>query len=308
MNELKKGILLSGANGFLGNIMCRCLNLMQYRTIGIGTREGQIIVDIKRPFDLPQIHFDMVVHAAGKAHVIPVTKSEQKDFFQVNLEGTKHLCNALDALPSLPRAFVFISTVAVYGVDEGHDIDEDHPANGHTAYAESKILAEQWLENWAAKHNITLGILRLPLVVGPNPPGNLGAMIRGIKSGKYLSIGKADVSKSVVWAEDIARIIPVLAEKGGTYNLTDGVHPTFGELEEAIATALNKRKPIKVPYWIAKGLAKTGDILGSRFPINSNQLKKITATLTFDDTKARNELGWNPTSVLRKIDELTASL
>ncbi|MBC7915293.1 MAG: hypothetical protein H7Y07_14350 [Pyrinomonadaceae bacterium] len=42
-----------------------------------------------------------------------------------------------------------------------------------------------------------------------------------------------------------------------------------------------------------------GDILGKRAPINSVKLKKITSDLTFDDSKAREILGWNPTPVLK---------
>src|SRR5690606_11372008 len=121
---------------------------------------------------------------------------------------------------------------------------------------------------------------------------------------KYLRIGMSDARKSMVWGEDIAKVVSPLIEKGGVYNLTDGYHPSFNELEIAIASALDKRKPASVPYWIAQALAITGDILGRRFPINSDKMKKITSTLTFDDSKARNELGWNPMHVLSKIDEL----
>lgn len=35
-------------------------------------------------------------------------------------------------------------------------------------------------------HNVKLSILRPSLIAGPNPPGNLGAMIHGIENGKYL--------------------------------------------------------------------------------------------------------------------------
>jgi hypothetical protein len=53
-----------------------------------------------------------------------------------------------------------------------------------------------------------------------------------------------------------------------------------------------------MPLFIANVLAKTGDILGNPFPINSNKLLKITSTLTFDDSKARVAFGWDPTPVL----------
>lgn len=44
-------------------------------------------------------------------------------------------------------------------------------------------------------HGVTLGIIRPSLIAGPNPPGNLGAMIHGMRSGKYFSVGKGEAKK-----------------------------------------------------------------------------------------------------------------
>lgn len=305
MSITRDDILFSGDTGFFGRIVCERLRLMAYNVRGLAHEVEHTRIDISKPFDLSITKpVKIVIHAAGKAHSVPKTEVEKQTFYQVNLEGTKNLCQALERLDQLPESLIFISTVAVYGIDQGLSIDESHPLGGRSPYADSKIKAEKWLTQWTTKHGIRLSILRLPLIAGPKPPGNLGEMIKGIKSGRYLSIGAANARKSMVWAEDIAYVIPRLTEKGGVYNLTDGHHPNFGELEDAIAAALNKRNPSKVPHWVANGLAKTGDIVGSRFPINSDKLRKITATLTFDDSKARRQLGWNPTPVLSKINEI----
>lgn len=297
-------VLLTGASGFLGKILKERLMLFGHHVYGIGRYGQEIAADITRPFTL-SVDFlvDTVIHAAGKAHIVPKTKAEEEEFFSTNFEGTKNLCHALQAAGAIPKRFVFVSTAAVYGVEEGMRITENHPLNGETPYAKSKILAEAWLRQWAAEKRVNLCILRLPLIAGPNPPGNLGAMIKGIRTGKYLSIGKADAKKSIVWAEDVAELIINVGDRSGTFNLTDGYHPTFGELETAIAAALKKRNPIKIPFWMAKGLAIAGDVIG-RFPIRSATLRKITSSLTFDDTKARTELGWNPTPVLSRIEEI----
>lgn len=300
-------LLLTGSGGFLGKVIQATVK--DYNIINLtkdiveGQCEGR--VDVRFPFQFKAgQNIQTVFHAAGKAHVVAKKDAEKEEFYRVNLEGTKNLCQALEKLDQLPKSFVFISTVAVYGVDKGQSIDENHPLKSTTPYADSKIRAEEWLAQWATKHEVRLSILRLPLIAGPKPPGNLGAMINGIKSGKYLSIGEANARKSIVWAEDIARIIPHLTEKGGIYNLTDGYHPTFGELEEVITAELKRSKPIKIPFWIAKGLAIAGDIVGRSFPINSEKLLKITSTLTFDDSRARRQLGWNPTPVLSRISKI----
>lgn len=298
-------MIITGESGFLGSVLFEVLNRRETPifTLNCGSQAARI--DISSPFNLRfNQKINTVIHAAGKAHSIPKTEEEKQAFYDVNFEGTKNLCRALEGLGQLPKSFIFISTVAVYGVDKGSNINEQHALNGITPYAESKLLAEEWLTHWAKENSVTLGILRLPLVAGRNPPGNLGAMIRGIKSGRYLSIGQANARKSIVWAEDVAQIIPALAEQGGTYNLTDGHHPTFGELETQISKVLGKKSPKSVPFSVAKGLARIGDLLGDRFPINSNKLDKITSTLTFDDRKARAKLGWNPTSILSIAEKL----
>lgn len=297
-------ILLTGVSGFFGSILNSKLNGDGFTVYDINKVNNKRL-DLSTPFSLDnEVLFDIIIHCAGKAHSTPKTEDEKEEFYKVNYQGTINLCNAIDEWEVRPKAFVFISTVAVYGVDTGVKIKETHPLNGTTPYAKSKIQTEEYLQDWAQKNNIVLSILRLPLVAGPKPPGNLGAMFDGIKTGKYLSIGKAGARKSVVWAEDIANIAPKLIEIGGTYNLTDGYHPTFSELEKAISKVLEKSKPIKIPIFLARVIAKMGDLLGAKAPINSDKLNKITSTLTFDDSKAREMLGWNPTRVLDKISEI----
>ena len=66
----------------------------------------------------------------------------------------------------------------------------------------------------------------------------------------------------------------------------------------SIAKQLGRRKPINIPYWMAWCMAKVGDLLGSKAPINSYKLEKMTKSLTFSNEKARKELGWEPLDVL----------
>jgi nucleoside-diphosphate-sugar epimerase len=147
--------------------------------------------------------------------------------------------------------------------------------------------------------------LRLPLVVGNNPPGNLGAMLNLIKNGYYFNIGGGRAKKSMVLAEDVAKSIISASSVGGIYNLTDGYHPSFEELSNHISIQLGKEKPMNMPLWFARIIAKFGDLLGSKSPLNTSKLKKITSDLTFNDIKARKAFGWNPTPVLDgfKIDK-----
>lgn len=293
-------LLFTGASGFLGsNLYSLLKDIYPIRTMGL-TLQDDYQVNIAQNIPKLDIKYDVVLHAAGKAHSIPKTEKEKQLFFDVNLQGTKNLCMALEN-SGIPKAFIFISTVAVYGCDFGENITEEHPLNGTTPYALSKIKAEKYLEGWCAMHNVKLSILRPSLIAGPNPPGNLGAMIKGIKSGKYLSIAGGKAKKSVLMVQDIANLVPLLVEKGGIYNVCDTYQPTFRELEAVICNQLNKRMPLSIPYWLAKGMAKVGDLLGEKAPINTLKLRKITESLTFSNEKAVRELGWQPMNVLENF-------
>ena len=292
-----KRLLFTGGTGFLGkNIMPLLMEKYEVVTCGI-TPDDAIQANLAKEAPKFDQHFDIVLHACGKAHVVPKTEAEKQAFFDVNYQGTVNLCSALEQV-GVPKALVFISTVAVYGCEYGNLITEEHPLNGGSPYAKSKIMAEKYLTEWGKKHNVVLGILRPSLLAGKNAPGNLGAMVNGVRKGFYMNIAGGSVVKSILMAEDIARILPFLIERGGIYNVCDTRQPSFGELSISVAKQLGKRKPISIPYWMAWCMARVGDLLGSKAPINSYKLKKMTKSLTFSNEKARRELGWEPMDVL----------
>lgn len=285
-------ILMTGASGFLGKILGQELG-RKHQIIAVGRGiSNQISCDLSREIPhLPEV--DMIIHAAGKAHMIPKTEAQKKGFYEINLGGTSRL---LEGISKLPRSFVFISTVAVYGLDEGIGISETSPLLGSSPYAKSKIEAENLVRTWGEENQVNVLILRLPLIVGPNPPGNLGAMIRAIQRGFYRRIGDGSAKKSMVLAEDIARVLPDWLDKSGTFNLTDGTHPSLAELDRDLAKQFGK-KVKTIPLWPLKILAKLGDLIPG-FPLNSYRLSKLSNSLTFSDQKAQTELGWTPRPVI----------
>lgn len=291
-------ILLTGANGFLGKTM-QLVWQPAHEIITLGRDKNVVVIcDLSNqiPFISP---IDMVVHAAGKAHIVPKSDKEKTDFFRINVHGTQNLLSALENNPSLKK-FVFISSVSVYGLITAINVTEDTALLATDPYGKSKIEAEKLVADWCVKKNIDYYILRLPLVAGEKAPGNLGAMVKGIQLGKYFSIGEAVAKKSIVLAKDVAALIGNLWGPSGIYNLTDGYNPSFNELEFKISKFYNKKAPFSLPVGLAKLLGYAGDIFGSKFPVNSNKLKKITSTLTFDDSKARAQLKWKPQEVLKE--------
>lgn len=293
----KKSLLFTGATGFLGlNVLPLLQEKYDVETLALD-RNATYNVNLISDNIVLNKKYDVVLHAAGKAHVIPKTNAEIKQFYDINLEGTKKICLALKEV-GVPKSFIFISTVAVYGCDIGEMITENHPLNGDSPYAKSKIMAEQFLQDWCSNNNVILTILRPSLIAGKNPPGNLGAMIKGIETGRYLSIAGGISRKSIMMAADLANVLPLCEKNGGIFNICDNSYPSFHELELLICKQLGKKPPMNVPYWVANCLAHVGNLLGKKAPINSVRLEKIVKSLTFSNEKIKKELGFVPKDVL----------
>lgn len=291
---------ITGYNGYLGNILQQGISNLGFNAYDVNSLSNstQSRIDITTPFSLNKPKADcVIIHAAGKAHSIPKTQQEKDLFYKVNYEGTVNLCNAMEPFTDVIRGFVFISTVSVYGLDTGSNIHEDYALNADTPYGKSKIQAENYLREWGDKKNIPILILRLPLIAGPNPPGNLGKMISGIKTGRYYSIKGGLARRSVVMGLDVAGCIVENIGKAGTYNLTDGYHPQFREIEALIATQLNKRIPKSLPGILGVTLGYIGDVFPF-FPVNSATILKMSTDLYFDDRKAARDLHWKPSKVI----------
>lgn len=290
--------LLTGANGFLGSSIKEELSSdFSIKTLSRNNADYQVSLEIDK-LDFVE-KFDLIIHAAGKAHCVPKTEPEIKEFYDVNVLGTSNLLKTLEK--SLPKEFVFISSVSVYGQETGKNINEEHPLLANDPYGLSKIKAEDIVKKWCDENNVICTILRLPLLVGKKAPGNLGAMVKAIEKGYYFNIGGGKAKKSMILVKDVALFIKIAKSVGGVYNITDGIHPDFNQLSVMISK--NKKQQFNIPYIFAMFLGKIGDVLGSHFPINSSKIKKITSDLTFDDSKARTFLEWNPHSVLEYLEK-----
>lgn len=302
--------LLTGASGFLGNYCLPVLaaqpgtlyTLGRRQPAGVGAQQhirANLATDVPV---LPQA-LDTVVHVAGLAHTIGQAADSQH--FEVNAEGTRHLLRALQQ-SGMPRQFVYISTVAVYGLVQGENITEDQPIRPTTAYGTSKAKAEEWILEWCARHGVGCCILRLPLVYGPQAPGHWQQMIEAMQRGRYFQIGQGTARKSMVAAADVAAFLPQAFTLQGIYHLTDGVHPTLAEVHAALAGQLRVPPPTRIPFWLAQSIAQLGSglnaLLGkSIFPLHRATLQKLTLPLTFSDAKVRAAATWNPGSVVEQL-------
>lgn len=89
-------IIIHGASGFLGHNVKPILE-KQYEITSIGiTDQDNIKVNIAKDIPFLPEKYDVVLHAAGRAHVYPKSQDEIKAFYDVNYEGTVNLCKALE--------------------------------------------------------------------------------------------------------------------------------------------------------------------------------------------------------------------
>lgn len=155
-------ILVTGASGFIGQALCPFLEQSHYIVTKVSIRDNS---DIDR-IDFTDI--DVVIHLAALVH--QMQGAPEQAYMQSNFELTKALADK--AKHCGVKKFIFISTVAVYGLNSAkHKLDESAQLNPSSAYGKSKLLAEEYLQN-INDDVFKVCILRLPLVYGYGAKGN----------------------------------------------------------------------------------------------------------------------------------------
>jgi nucleoside-diphosphate-sugar epimerase len=310
MEWKKRRCLVTGGTGFVGSHVVEALQASGHDVTIVSRHSSgmtSVTADISDRNFAVSSDYDWIFHVAGKAHINPKTETQRREFYRVNHEGTRNLLAALRR-NTLPESFVLVSTVAVYGMQVGENVTESAPREARDPYGDSKIRAEDEVTQWGQQHAVRIGIVRLPLVAGRSPPGNLGRMFRAIARGRYVGIGDSSARRSMVLAEDVGRVMERVAHVGGVYHLTDGYHPSFAEIERTIASAISKSTPLHLPRLVASAAAHAGDFLEAisrrTMPFDSAILAKMTSSLTFADRSARAALGWSPRRVLDALPDL----
>lgn len=266
--------------------MCREFDDCDVTTLGLNPL-NDIVCDLSLSVPAFNRSFEVVVHAAGDA------RPELAD--AVNFQGTKNLCKGLEVNP--PQEFVFVSSVQVYGKEEGEDYDESTVPAPTTEYGKSKYNAEQFLVEWCEKHSVKLSIIRPPLIIGTRMKGSVRSMVNGIYRGYYFHIGGNEARRSVVHATNVSAVAKKISSVGGVYNVCDGVSPTVHDLAEALAYRMGNKRIYTISMKKAKFFAKIGDLLGSVAPVSTEKLTHLTKTLTFNGDAITKVIDWKPNSV-----------
>ncbi|MCB2129318.1 MAG: UDP-glucose 4-epimerase GalE [Rhodobacteraceae bacterium] len=93
-------------------------------------------------------------------------------YWRVNVLGALNLIEA--ALAADCRDFIFSSTCATYGDQDGLVLDEFTPQLPLNAYGKSKLAIEQMLGDFGASHGLRSVIFRYFNVAGADPEGEVG--------------------------------------------------------------------------------------------------------------------------------------
>ena len=293
MNDLTKNkkILITGATGFIGREIVREIskkeNFEIYLAISLKstTTKNDFPANVKEVFkidigektsveELLKIgEIDIVIHAAGLAHQFGKTRKE--DFWLTNVLGTENICDL--AVNLSVKHFLLLSSVAVYGNYGNQEVYEDFECRPVGDYAKSKFEGEQKAKHICFDNQIKLTILRLGTVIGENDRGNTARLITAIDKNRFIWIGKGKNKKSLIYKNDIAKIILQIIEKksfgGGIFNLTaDSI--SMLEIVETITRTLRKKTlKLNLPEQIFIKPLAISQI------INFSFLQKIESTL-----------------------------
>lgn len=295
-----KNICLIGASGFVGTRLVDQLK-PYYSIINIDKRQSAKypeLTQIANILDTTSMHealrsFDCVVLLAAE-HRDDVSPTSL--YYDVNVQGTKNVLDAMDA--NGIKNIIFTSSVAVYGLNKENPT-ETHPADPFNHYGKSKWQAEEVLRDWYNKdpQGRSLNIIRPTVIFGERNRGNVFNLLKQIASGRFLKIGSCNNKKSMAYVGNVVAFIEYLItnNKAGyeVYNYIDKPDLSMNELLEVAGKSLNKKIPsIKIPYFMGMLGGYCFDTLAwltrKKLSISSVRVKKFCATTQFDATKVHS--------------------
>ena len=242
---------------------------------------------------------DAVIHAA--AHVSEWGTREQ--FWHGNVTGTERMLEAARA--GGVRRFIHVGTEAALFV--GADllrIDESqpYPTRHRYLYSETKAVAEQRVLAANAPGFLTVSI-RPRLVWGPRDTSVLPALARMAAQGSFAWVGGGVKLTSTTHVENLAQALLLALTRGsGAYFVVDDGQRSIRSVLSAFAAATGVELPARsIPAAAARLLARIVEGSFRLFrvrrapPMTRFAIDMLSSEVTLDDSKARRELGYQPT-------------
>ena len=298
--------LITGANGFLGAHLARelvqnaervrCLvrrssDLSQLAGLPVELMYGDVVAPDSLPAAVKEC--DVVFHLAG------IRRAPSRElFWQVNAEGTRHLCQAM--ANSGRGRLVLCSSLAACGPSApGRPHTEDDPFRPAEWYGESKAEAESIAKSFASQ--LEVSVARPPRIVGPGDRENL-IFFKLVQRGVKLSIGGGPRPLSMVDVDDAAAFLMELGRRakatGEAFFVAGPETTTVEGIQEQAAQHLGvKTRTLQIPPAVLRGLATAADgfsrLSGKYLPLNRKLAEQLLAPAwTCSAEKARARLGF----------------
>ena len=213
-------VLLTGHHGYIGSVAVTTLLNVGHDVTGLDTffyegcdlgPDGAAIATLRadvRDVTVDDLAgFDGVIHLAALSND-PIGELDPELTHQINLRATVEL--ARKAREAGARRFVFASSCSMYGsTDSDELVTEDAPLRPLTAYAESKVRAEEALAE-LADDNFAPVFMRNATAYGASPRFRFDIVLNNLAAwafatGRVLIMSDGTPWRPLVHVEDIAR-------------------------------------------------------------------------------------------------------
>ena len=295
-------VLVTGSDGFVGRALCEQLKSAGHDVVRVtrhGSTPGAHAIGDLGSYDNWEpllLDIDMIIHLAGRAHVMRETVDDPiREFRRINLGPTERLARA--AVETGVRRFVFLSTIGVNGVSTRElPFCESDPPNPVEPYAVSKYEAEQCLRKIEAASQLEVTIVRPPLIYGAGVKGNFLRLLKLARLGVPLPLGAVANRRSFLGLRNFCDLLLVCAFHGAAagqlFVAADGEDLSTPELLKMMAQAM--RRPLWTPRFPLSWLRSLATLAGRRADFD-----RMTQSLQVDASRVRAVVGWRPEQSVR---------
>ncbi|MEZ4770328.1 MAG: NAD(P)-dependent oxidoreductase [Caldilineales bacterium] len=303
-------ILVTGVTGFIGGHLADRLHGAGWEVRGLARDPGDAATLAAQGMEIVQGSLldrtgvaaavpgcDAVIHAGAWTGGPGVSDA---DAWITNVAATGWLLEA--ARQAGVRRFVYLSSVAVYGLNSAAVIDETAatPPVGQL-YPDSKIAAET-LVRGAGADGLATTIVRPASTYGPRGGAWTVGPVEQIKAGSLVLLGRDDglVNPSYIdnFVDGVLLALDSPAAAGETFNICDGIAVTYRDFYLRYAAMLGKTGLRTVPAFVARGAASPPGrwlrrVMGKQPPGPWSVHFRFNPS-RFSIDKARRLLGYTP--------------
>lgn len=252
--------------------------------------------------------WDYIIHAAGATKCL-----HKEDFFKTNFDGTRHFVDALRQLDMVPKQFVFVSSLSVYGAIRETPAAQKQPGGWiyspirendtpapNTAYGQSKLKAEEYIKSIA---DFPYVIFRPTGVYGPREKDYF-LMAQSIKQHTDFAVGYRPQEITFVYVQDLVDAIFCAIASGmrqKAYFISDGQVYHSRDFSDLIQKELGVSwlLRIKAPKFLLKAICTVSEgfskMSGKVSTLNNDKYHILCQrNWQCDIEPARKELGFEP--------------